>query len=340
MQQVGSNTALHDAVATANYAVVEYLIRTNFVVTALDEEGRSPIDLALKLSNIDGVSERSPKASHIFQHTELNTSSLPDSRRAEYKFREIVALLQQHPSNTKLKSSLPVGWSKVETVQHTVYLESSIESPITAVTFSEPKTGLFEDRKLALAERQFQGRGQTYILNPLRFLRTSSDQTLQHLRPSKDPYFSDSWYKEEIIRTSLPPSDPFLDERAWYRKTAKVLYYIWASIRSLLSLNIGYIFLIFVPLCLAGNLLRWDQRLELVFALLAIGPLLSAFLLCSNLYMKSLNVANIFNFVPPMLSYAPHIMVRSPDAGSSKLFSLSFPFLLPDSNCARISLWS
>jgi hypothetical protein len=54
-QHVGSSTALHDAVAVGNYSVVEYLIRTNFVVTALDEKGRSPIELTLALSNLDAT---------------------------------------------------------------------------------------------------------------------------------------------------------------------------------------------------------------------------------------------------------------------------------------------
>lgn len=341
-EKTGSNTALHDAVATANYSVVEYLVRTNFVVTALDEEGRSPIDLALALSNIDATSGGFQKTPEGFQYTTANPRSVwPDSRRADYKLREILALLQQHPSNTKVKSTLPLGWDRIETIQHTLYMESSIDSPIMSVTFQKPKAGLFEDRKLALAERQFQGRGQTYILNPLRFLRTSSDRDLQRIQPAKEPYFSDSWYEEEIIRTSLPPLDPFLDERGWYRTTAKVLYYSWTSIGSLLSLNMGYTLLMFVPLWLAGKFLLWNQSLQLIFGLLSLGPLLSALHLCNHLLIRSIAASSVFKFFPPMLlTYAPHFMVRSSDARSSQLFPGLPLFLVPISlsmHAARLS---
>jgi hypothetical protein len=292
-QHIGSNTALHDAVATANYSVVEYLVRTNFVVTALDEEERSPIELALALSNSDTT-----------------------SRQANLKLREILALLQQHPSHTKIQSSLPLGWDEIETTQHRLYAESSIDSSIMSMTFEKPKAGLFEDRKLALAERQFQGCGQTYILNPLRFLRTTSDRAMYGIQPAKEPHFSETWFEEEIIRTSLPPLDPFLDERGWYRTTAKILYYSWTWIGSLLSLNIGYAFLIFVPLWLVGKVfLLYEASFQLMFGLLSLGPLLSAFHLCSQLLIKSVDASNVFKSFPPMLlTYTPHFMVRSSDA--------------------------
>jgi hypothetical protein len=283
-QPTGFNTALHDAVLTESYSVVEYLLRSNFVVTARDEQGRSPMDLALAMSKADGAS---------------------------YKSREILALLQQHPSNTKVKFNLPLGWQSVQAGQSTIYTESSIESPIPSVTFQEPQTGLFEDRKLALAERKFQGHGETYILNPLRFLRKSSEQALQHMQLANEPYFNESWYRDEVIRTRLPPTDPFLDERFWYRNTAKIFYYSWTAMSILLSLNIGYVFLIFVPIWLFGRILGWNQNLQLASSLLAIGPLLSALLLCNTLILRSLRALDLFKDFALILTYMPHLSVRS-----------------------------
>ena len=237
-------TSLHDAVRVGNYPVVEYLVRTGFIVTARDSNNKTASELAFELA----------------------------SPRAKRGYREILDLLSQHPSNSKLKLKLPLGWDEFEIEDGVGFRETSVAHEIHPLTFKKPRVSLLQDRNLAIAEREVKGAdNQTYILNPIRFLATTRDAS--SLRLATETKFNDKWFADEISRTRKPSIGATQDERPWLRYIAISLSFIQRIISQLLGRSYANILLIFVPLCLLGRLKSWEPHTLLAFCVLAMGPL-------------------------------------------------------------------
>ena len=237
-------TSLHDAVRVGNYPVVEYLVRSGFVVTARDSDNKTATDIALELAT-------------------------PRSKRA---YREILDFLSQHPSNSRLKLELPLGWDRFE-VENGLsgFRETSIDHVVHPLTFQKPRASLLQDRKLVIAERQVKGfDNQTYTLNPIRFLATAKNADSVQIARAK--VFTDQWFREEIDRTRRPPPLPASqDERWWFRYTARFLIAIRPYILSLFDFSNANFLFPFVPLCLIGRLMSWDEQVVLSFCVLALN---------------------------------------------------------------------
>ena len=167
------NTALHDAVLTGNYVVVDYFMRTGFNMTARDGRGRTPFDLA------------GEKYSEI-------TSDLGTPVRER---KQILDLLSRHPSSQSRRDLLPLGWQKgslkdgVPLFQETS-VKTNIEPSYDPLTFKEPRVGLLQDERIAIAKRDVKGSPQTYWLNPIRFLRKT--EHVPFTVPGKSVWESDS----------------------------------------------------------------------------------------------------------------------------------------------------
>ena len=186
-----NTTALHESVLASNYTVVEYLVRTDFVVHATNALGETALDLALRIDSRYWASTNRP-----------DTGSRASNKR-------IIALLRQ---NTKLDveratSDLPLGWESVQSDDEwTVYRDFTVDSNIEALTFIKPRYGLLEDTKLILGQRRVAGSGQTYYLDPLRFMRTQgADNAI--FRTAPEPTYSDIWYQNEARQLSNPATD-------------------------------------------------------------------------------------------------------------------------------------
>ncbi|MCJ1471516.1 hypothetical protein MMC13_000156 [Lambiella insularis] len=230
--QAFSTTALHEAVRASNYDVVEYLVRTDFVVDAEDQHGMKAIDIAMELG----------------------------AKRDHIQSNRIVALLNQRHSKVSADqrndASLPIGWETIVTSSGTkVYKETSIRSDTDAVTFIVPRAGLLEDKRLVVGERKVKGLGQPYLLDPLRFMSSRAEEFeelnqrqsdyrkefrfsgTRRLRPNpsgrplpressiaKEPHYNDSWYQKELEATASPPAVNLLeDERSLIRIPSRVL---------------------------------------------------------------------------------------------------------------------
>lgn len=207
-------TALHDAVMVSNYEVVEYLVRTNFIVSVRDGAGRTGLQLAENLAR--HISNDTDAAKHI-------------------KTNQIIALLRQsktdhltsyglHPDRA---TTLPLGWEEVKLAMGSVYRETSIDSEADPLTFIKPRAGLLQDKRLALAQRKFAGSGQAYYLDPLRFMHTKWKAS-GRVESASEPTYSDVWYLREVQNVAKPPSDPLTDERLWYRIVLRVSYFLTA----------------------------------------------------------------------------------------------------------------
>ena len=239
----------------SNYLLVEYFVLTDFVVEALDENGDTALALAVRLENRKGALKP------------LNN-------------KQIIALLQQSRATMSgtaaIKSNLPLGWepcfdlSPEETRRsdqkaspcggssfgQQAWRETSIESDHDAITFRQPKAGLWQDRRIAFGQRKVTDtKGQVYHLDPLRFLRSRTGSTGQRQEPkmATAPHYSDQWYTEDMKTTLQPPEDPFLDERAWYRNTARA----WYALRFTRFEIAPNVFLILVPFSILSRDLAW-----------------------------------------------------------------------------------
>ena len=234
------NTALHDAVRAHDYRVVEYLVRTNFHVGAKDVNGQTALALAEELGRgfVSVGRER--------QHIQNN---------------QIIALLRQTRSavdRNKRKSleasskRLPIGWEATELdPMLTVYQETSIDSEADSLTFLEPSEGLLEN-KLALGQRKIVGQGQSYYLNPLRFLHTRLRGSEQATSATVAIYGED-WYQQKARDLRTPPPDPISDRQPWYRIMVR-----------LVSTPLGYVTsnLYVVALVLLFALISYDGELS------------------------------------------------------------------------------
>ena len=262
--QVGVTTALHDSVQASNYLLVEYLVLTDFVVGALDVNGETALDLAIRLEN-------------------------EKAARKPSNNKQIIALLQQNQATisetTAMKSGLPLGWEpcfdlSLEETRHSrqraspweasshiqqAWRETSIESDHDAITFRPPKAGLYQDQRIAFGQRKVtDSKGQVYHLDPLRFLRSRTDR--QHKpKVAKEPHYGDQWYMGGVGTTLQPPEDPLLDKRAWYRNMARA----WYATRFPRFDTAPNVLSIFVPFSILSRALTWNKEVQLAFHTLA-----------------------------------------------------------------------
>lgn len=240
-KQFRQTTALHEAVHASNYILVEYFVLTDFVVDALDESGERALDLAHRLENEQ--SARKPRAN-----------------------KQIIALLQQNRrtniETSALGSNLPLGWEECSDGLQ-AWRETSIESEHDAITFRSPKAGLWQDQRIAFGERRVtDSKGQVYHLDPIRFLRGLSPQQRKP-KVATQPHFGDQLYVADMKKTSIPPDDPFLDDRAWYRSMART----WLALTRLEGIvNAVWIFVAFSIL---GRVLAWTREAQIALHMIA-----------------------------------------------------------------------
>lgn len=208
-------TALHDAVSASNYDVVEYLVRTDFIIDVLDNSGKTALGTAKSLPKTTELS----KASNIANN-------------------QIIALLSQGKRERKSRLTLPVGWDEVKLPGRSFfYRETSIDSDVDPLTFIKPRAGLLEERRLALGQRKIKGSGgQTYYLDPLRFMHTKSKvAAAQTDLNATEPAFGDDWYIKNLEELASPPEDPFTDGRRWYRILLRTVLTLKAALEWLFS---------------------------------------------------------------------------------------------------------
>lgn len=218
------STALHAAVEVINYDVVEYLVRTDFIVSVENSIGKTALQVA----------ESRPTISDKSDHLRNN---------------QIIALLRQskahrsktsHPCQTTA-NQLPIGWEETKFTSCSVYRETSIESHVDSLTFVKPRYGLLQDNRLALGQREVKGSGQTYYIDPLRFMK-KSPKAAKPVIMATGPTFGDDWYRQDVREVAKPPIDPLADKRLWYRVVIRATYFLkgvidllFAAIRYLMS---------------------------------------------------------------------------------------------------------
>ncbi|KAL9629757.1 MAG: hypothetical protein Q9204_005093 [Flavoplaca sp. TL-2023a] len=194
-----TTTALHDAVAAANYPLVEYLVGNAFNVAALDSKRRNALE-------------------RISGEPMLSSTSDVNSIRA--------LLEQSQPRRSEVNSvlALPLGWEETCYIDgrcRKVWQETSIEGDLDAISFITPKTGLYESNRLPLG--RIQGEKHIYRLDPLRFLKK---RAVAH-KPATKPFFDDEWYRTDVRAVEQPiPFNPLDDERAWIRYSARVSLHV------------------------------------------------------------------------------------------------------------------
>ena len=254
-------TALHDAVKASNYEVVEYLVRTDFNVNARDENGRTALDLAEALRK-EG------------RFLKVTTHS------------QIIALLRQskpmHHFHKEENSSLPLGWEASDLANSkTVYRQTSVESEIDAITFQLPRSGLLEDRRIALPHRKVQGLGQTYFLDPLRFMRRRRKGAVD-MDIASEPHFNEEWYRRDVEAAEEQEARRHSKGMSWYTilvhgsYCAWILYTVAQCLRpkgrcSVFSLSV------FLPPPFLLPQLAWFPEFNYVANLLAVTSLLMIF---------------------------------------------------------------
>lgn len=257
-------TCLHDAVKVGNYPVVQYLLQTGFNVVATDSDGCTAFDLAEAKVREPGSPER----------------------------LEIFDILSQHPSNSKVKLDLPLGWKGFKVNQSMDgFVETSVVSidEIDPITFIRPKVSLLQDRLLALAERAIEGEDdQIFWLNPIRFLRKgkTDDVTIQ---PATERHLGDDWYHKEVLDTFNPDIKAVDDERRWYR-TAAMLYRYLSSIASLRTLTSLPVIMILVAWPVTCRAFGWSVGRQLVLSLTPIGALVPILATFTSLLLNTLGV--------------------------------------------------
>ncbi|KAJ5754135.1 uncharacterized protein N7511_008288 [Penicillium nucicola] len=189
-----SNTALHDSVIAGNYLAVETLVRSGFVVNALNGESKTALYLALQ-----------QQKNQQEQKMLSRTSEQPDSTAL---FR-IIALLRQNSGYEIEMTTLawkgkdmPLGWQRLPLVPLVpnssvgsidVYHDILSES----FTFHLPKFSIFEDRRLALGMRRFSTYGQTYYLDLFRFISPSHAELVTENLISEIEIYDDVWFQSE-----------------------------------------------------------------------------------------------------------------------------------------------
>ena len=148
-------TAHHEAVKASNYLLVEYLVLTDFVVEAHDSNHDTALNIAVDIER-DSIA------------------------RNPIKNKQIIALLQQNRATTVDPSELNLGlllggqFCQVNDIDDSVqaWRETSIDSNFDAITFKPPKAGLWQDQRIAFGQCRVGGKGQSFHLDPLRFLRS------------------------------------------------------------------------------------------------------------------------------------------------------------------------
>ncbi|KAL8794635.1 MAG: hypothetical protein Q9195_002831 [Heterodermia aff. obscurata] len=247
-----STTALHEAVKASNYAVVEYLVLTGFYVQARDKDGKSALDLAVE--------------------------SLHAGRaRKPIENEQIIALLQQNKYIShgpgSLNAGFPLGWEPC--IDHNsliactdpplqAWRETSVESDHDAITFTQPKAGLWQDRRIELGQSRAQGiTGQVYYLDPMRFLRNPRRRFDKLKTPTK-PYFGDIWYANDIKQNLEPPPLSLVDALADQKPWLKDLFRLWLTFKVAISSSYGNILLLVLPFAVLSRFIHWSREAQLI----------------------------------------------------------------------------
>lgn len=200
----GRNTALHDAVRAANFAVVDYLVRDGFSLVSRDSQGYTPLELSrfmlrpferpgnntanfpttqhsanqdpLPDEDIDHDRTTKNSGSDVGEYTvQCHATMVNESREVErIQSEKIESRLSECSQNPDRKDSLPLGWESIPLSGGNVaFQETSVQASINPITFRKPEAGLLRDGRLIIAKRIVQDSPQTYQLNPNRFLRNA-----------------------------------------------------------------------------------------------------------------------------------------------------------------------
>ncbi|KAL8697409.1 MAG: hypothetical protein Q9201_007136 [Fulgogasparrea decipioides] len=250
-------TVLHEAVRATNYPLVEYLVRTRFNVSAPDSNGLLALNLAMDDRRTTQGSSDSNSILALLKQSVRDRSTLAKVKTP------IVPLGWEDIGHSSGQSSLNSAFQREpERLSHG-WRETSIEGDFNAITFIAPRTGLYESDRLTLG--RIDGEGQTYKLDPIRFLKAPTDTSSKY-EPATKTKFGEEWYEEDVRVVAEPLAfDPLNDERAWIRHPARGLYY------GLTCLDRGsWLFVTFALLSVLARLMTW-QRLELPFACSAVG---------------------------------------------------------------------
>ena len=291
-----TTTALHEAVKASNYTVVEYLVLTDFYVQARDKDGNSALDLAVE-----------------FLHTGRALISAENER--------IIALLQQNKDIShdpgSFNTGLPLGWElcldgNSSTDVH-AWRETSIESDHDAITFIQPKAGLWQDRRIALGQRRAQGTtGQVYYLDPLRFLRNSR-QRIDKPKSATEPHFSEQWYANDIKQNLEPPPlqpiESLDDQRLWLGG----IFRICLTFKVAISSNYANFLLFVLPFAVLSRFIHWSREAQLILQIISTLFVASAFphpSVIAVIPIQSHGFVNLSNVLLDCL----------PEAGVSKLW--------------------
>ncbi|KAL8997738.1 MAG: hypothetical protein Q9169_003067 [Polycauliona sp. 2 TL-2023] len=261
-----TTTALHDAVRAANYSLVEYLVANAFNVSALDSAGRTALDSITNALHL-------PPTSDVNSIRALLEQSQPRQRRRKWagefplgweEFVHTSGRWRREPNLKIYNGSFPgLSWRQTfsESNSFVAWRETSIAGSFDAISFIEPKTGLYESDRLTLG--RIRGEKQIYRLDPLRFLKPTDEKKVAHSRAAK-PAFDEEWYRAEIQAVEKPqPFLPLHDARAWIRYPAGGMPFIWRQCGT-------QVFVLFTLLSLVTRLMRRPQ-LELIMAVLAVS---------------------------------------------------------------------
>jgi serine/threonine protein kinase len=283
-----STTALHESVLESQYPVVEYLVRSGFVVNATNKDGKTAFQLAYERSQM----VREIEKSDILQN------------------ERILALLGQHQANSldidDLNSGLPLGWEQLqlgpphsETLFH--------EKHFGSITFKTPTFSLLDSRRLALGFRRVENSGQTYLLDIVRFIDRgiAGNELLPSIMVSK---FSNQWYRDDISRIEYCQTRATGTQESGRNGVSAVKWIHRMQVamtvtvpRALISLgeeltgfgqrghmshlnwvspnNTDFMF-IFVLLCVVSHYSSWPYPTTFVLSVLALIPLVTALHSC------------------------------------------------------------
>jgi serine/threonine protein kinase len=184
-------TALHDSVIAGNYTAVEILVRSGFVVNALNGENKTALYLALQQQRDQEKQRLSHPGQQQSESTELYRIIALLRQNSAYGLRMTALAFEgkDMPMGWEQRSLFPTSSSKPIIIYHDILSHS--------LTFRQPTFSLYEDRRLALGSRRFSASGQTYYLDLLRFISPANVNNIAEQLVSDIETYDDSWFQRE-----------------------------------------------------------------------------------------------------------------------------------------------
>ena len=183
------STALHDSVRANNYTAVESLVRSSFLVNALNKQGETALEMA-----------------HRLQRLSLANKIGEETKTSQYR---IIALLRQNSRrivspDSPRDADLPLGWEVYEDSRSSFKIFHDHLSQ--SLTFIQPKFCLYQDRRLDLAGRRFSANNQTYYIDLMRFISPSTTDNDEAIEVSL-PAYDEEWFQAEPMKAEESAED-------------------------------------------------------------------------------------------------------------------------------------